>query len=163
MLLTGITVTDPDGVEVSIMNMLWNTNLNLMQILSKQYGYKTEIELYNAEHEKDIYNRKDLMKHLNIPVVQRRKINQLITVAKAVKHTYGVPEKVFFKVSREHQNDPKRTVSRKEQLKSLYKGCKDNDAKQLMKELEGLEGHELSNDKVYLYRKEIKSVTDQKI
>lgn len=151
MLLTGITVTDPDGVEVSVMNMLWNTNLNLMQILSKQYGYKTEIELYNAEHEKDIYNRKDLMKHLNIPVVQRRKINQLITVAKAVKHTYGVPEKVFFKVSREHQNDPKRTVSRKEQLKSLYKGCKDNDAKQLMKELEGLEGHELSNDKVYLY------------
>lgn len=151
MLLSGITVTNPDGVEVSIMNMLWSTNLNLMQILSKQYGFKTEIEMYNKEYEKNIYNRKDLMNRFNVPALQRRKINQLITIIKAVKHSYGTPEKVFFKVSREHQDDPKRTVSRKEQLKSKYKGLKDQDAKQLMNELEGLEEHDLFNDKVYLY------------
>ena len=52
MLLNGITVTDSNGVEVSVMDMLWNTNLNLMQILSKKYGYKAEIEHYNKEHEK---------------------------------------------------------------------------------------------------------------
>lgn len=67
MLLNGITVTDSNGVEVSVMDMLWNTNLNLMQILSKKYGYKAEIERYNKEHEKNIYNREDLMDYLNIP------------------------------------------------------------------------------------------------
>ena len=60
MLLNGITVTDSNGVEVSVMDMLWNTNLNLMQILSKEYGYKAEIEHYNKETwTKIIYNRED--------------------------------------------------------------------------------------------------------
>lgn len=99
MLLNGITVTDSNGVEVSVMDMLWNTNLNLMQILSKKYGYKAEIEHYNKEHEKTIYNREDLMDYLNIPPAQRRKVNQLITIVKSLKKTYGVPNKIFFKVS----------------------------------------------------------------
>ena len=110
MLLNGITVTDSNGVEVSVMDMLWNTNLNLMQILSKKYGYKAEIEHYNKEHEKTIYNREDLMDYLNIPPAQRRKVNQLITIVKSLKKTYGVPNKIFFKISREHQDDPKRTA-----------------------------------------------------
>lgn len=96
MLLNGITVTDSNGVEVSVMDMLWNTNLNLMQILSKKYGYKAEIEHYNKEHEKTIYNREDLMDYLNIPPAQRRKVNQLITIVKSLKKTYGVPNKIFF-------------------------------------------------------------------
>lgn len=99
MLLNGITVTDSNGVEVSVMDMLWNTNLNLMQILSKKYGYKAEIEHYNKEHEKTIYNREDLMDYLNIPPAQRRKVNQLITIVKSLKKTYGVPNKIFFKKS----------------------------------------------------------------
>ena len=127
MLLNGITVTDSNGVEVSVMDMLWNTNLNLMQILSKKYGYKAEIEHYNKEHEKTIYNREDLMDYLNIPPAQRRKVNQLITIVKSLKKTYGVPNKIFFKISREQ------------------------DEKHLMKELDELNDHELSNDKVYLY------------
>lgn len=98
MLLNGITVTDSNGVEVSVMDMLWNTNLNLMQILSKKYGYKAEIEHYNKEHEKTIYNREDLMDYLNIPPAQRRKVNQLITIVKSLKKTYGVPNKIFFKI-----------------------------------------------------------------
>jgi len=151
MLLNGITVTDSNGVEVSVMDMLWNTNLNLMQILSKKYGYKAEIEHYNKEHEKTIYNREDLMDYLNIPPAQRRKVNQLITIVKSLKKTYGVPNKIFFKISREHQDDPKRTSSRKEQLKYLYKSLKSEDEKHLMKELDELNDHELSNDKVYLY------------
>ena len=126
------------------MDMLWNTNLNLMQILSKKYGYKAEIEHYNKEHEKTIYNREDLMDYLNIPPAQRRKVNQLITIVKS-------PNKIFFKISREHQDDPKRTSSRKEQLKYLYKSLKSEDEKHLMKELDELNDHELSNDKVYLY------------
>lgn len=101
MLLNGITVTDSNGVEVSVMDMLWNTNLNLMQILSKKYGYKAEIEHYNKEHEKTIYNREDLMDYLNIPPAQRRKVNQLITIVKSLKKTYGVPNKIFFKIERE--------------------------------------------------------------
>ena len=105
MLLNGITVTDSNGVEVSVMDMLWNTNLNLMQILSKKYGYKAEIEHYNKEHEKTIYNREDLMDYLNIPPAQRRKVNQLITIVKSLKKTYGVPNKIFFKISREHHSD----------------------------------------------------------
>lgn len=103
MLLNGITVTDSNGVEVSVMDMLWNTNLNLMQILSKKYGYKAEIEHYNKEHEKTIYNREDLMDYLNIPPAQRRKVNQLITIVKSLKKTYGVPNKIFFKISIERE------------------------------------------------------------
>lgn len=151
MLLTGIAVINSDGVEVSIMDMLWNTNLNLMQILSKRYGYKREIEHYNEEHKETIYNREDLMDHLNIPSVHRRKVNQLITIVKSIKKTYGIPSKVFFKVSREHQDAPKRTSSRKEQLKYLYKSLTSEDEKHLTKELDELNDHELSNDKVYLY------------
>lgn len=114
MLLNGITVTDSNGVEVSVMDMLWNTNLNLMQILSKKYGYKAEIEHYNKEHEKTIYNREDLMDYLNIPPAQRRKVNQLITIVKSLKKTYGVPNKIFFKISREHQ-DVEREISDNQQ------------------------------------------------
>ena len=117
MLLNGITVTDSNGVEVSVMDMLWNTNLNLMQILSKKYGYKAETEHYNKEHEKTIYNREDLMDYLNIPRAQRRKVNQLITIVKSLKKTYGVPNKIFFKISREHQDDPKRTYVQKRTAK----------------------------------------------
>ena len=91
------------------------------------------------------------MDYLNIPPAQRRKVNQLITIVKSLKKTYGVPNKIFFKISREHQDDPKRTSSRKEQLKYLYKSLKSEDEKHLMKELDELNDHELSNDKVYLY------------
>ena len=132
MLLNGITVTDSNGVEVSVMDMLWNTNLNLMQILSKKYGYKAEIEHYNKEHEKTIYNREDLMDYLNIPPAQRRKVNQLITIVKSLKKTYGVPNKIFFKISREHQDDPKRTSSRKEQLKIFIQILKNQKMKNIL-------------------------------
>ena len=75
------------------------------------------------------------MDYLNIPPAQRRKVNQLITIVKSLKKTYGVPNKIFFKISREHQDDPKRTSSRKEQLKYLYKSLKSEDESHTEKSL----------------------------
>lgn len=150
MFLEGITV-EKNGIEVSIMEMLWKTNLNLMQILSNRYGYRAEIEIYNEEHREPIQNRMDLMEYLNIPCIHRRKINQMILIVKEIKKACGSPRKIFFKVNREHQNDLKRTASRKEQLRTLYKSLKTEEDQRLMKELESLDEREFHNDKVYLY------------
>ena len=97
--LTGIygTAQDSDGEAYSIMELLWCTNENLMQLLSSRYTFSDTIceisRAYYAAHPKSLDERLNEMYVSN--AVKRPIFRTLDIVQDVVKATGRPPEKIF--------------------------------------------------------------------
>lgn len=159
LLLTGIYHTDPNtGEALSIMDMLWRTNNNLMQLLSESYGFREQIRIfaedYYSFHPKMISERLDEM---HISNSAKRPIIRALKITDEVVDVMGTaPNKIFIEMARDSGGDKrgKRTVSRKQQILNLYKNIKTEQVRALEAELVAMgnmaENH-LQGDKLYLY------------
>ena len=161
-LLTGIMGCKVDGTgeAMSIMDALWETNENLMQLLSERYTFREQIEAYTREYYADPSNRKSLSDRLSdmyiSNAVKRPIIRTLDIVSDVVKATGHAPEKIFVEMARGGTQDQKgkRTISRKQQILDLYKQVKHKDVPRLMQELEGMgemANNRLQSDRLFLY------------
>lgn len=150
MFLEQITAPAPETGEVwSVMNSLWETNDNLMQLLSQEYKFMDAIEDYNSGKEEHTLSYETIQNTYASPSVKRQ-IWQTIQVVKELRKIMrGEPKRVFVEMAREKQ-ESKRTESRKKRLTELYKACKKEEA-ELMEILEKQEEHQLRSDKLYLY------------
>ena len=139
------------GECFSIIDMLENTNQNLMQLLSDKFDFMERIKEFNAEaNGQDRSISYDMVKDLYISPAIRRSLWRTLVVVKEVRKVMGHdPEKVFIEVARE-EGEKKRTVSRKASLLDLYKYCK-NEGKELTEILETKTDNELRSDRLYLY------------
>ena len=148
--LENITAPAPGTGEVwSIINALWETNDNLMQLLSKEYLFMEQVEEHNKGKKKSELTYETVNKLYVSPAVKRQ-IWQTIKVVKEIKKIMGGdPERVFIEVAREKQ-DNNRTVSRKNKLIDLYKKCKEEE-KDWISELNSYDENRLRSDKLYLY------------
>ena len=159
-LLTGIYGTERDsyGEAFTIMEGLWNTNLNLMQLLSDQYTFAEQISSfcveYYAENPKSLEQRLDDMYVSN--AVKRPILRSLDILQDVVKANGCAPTKIFIEMAR--GGSPalkgKRTQSRKEQLLQLYKAIKTDEARHFAKELEDMgvaADNRLQSDRLFLY------------
>lgn len=148
--LDGITAPDSlTGEAWSIIRCLWETNDNLMQILSEKYLFAKAVE---DENEKDVV--KDItykcVDELCVSPAVKRQIWQTLQVIKELcKVMKTPPQRVFIEMARE-KTESKRTESRKKQLTDLYKNCK-NEERDWISKLEYTEDHALRGDKLYLY------------
>ena len=124
-LLEEILEIDINGEAQSdrnIINALWETNDNLMQILGSKYRYGNVIEKYNADFYSDPTNHKTIeerMKEMYIPTAVRRSVTRTMDIVKEVKSIIGKdPDKIFIEMAREsnQNNKGKRTKSRREQI-----------------------------------------------
>ena len=157
--LTGFEgVDNATGEVMTIMSALWNTNNNLMELLSDKFTFRANIEKYTAEYYAG--NRKSLSERLDemylSNAVKRPVIRTLDIVSDVCKAFGGAPEKIFIEMTRgasEEQRN-KRTKTRKQQILELYAQCRDEDVRELKKELEALgelADNKLRGDKLFLY------------
>lgn len=138
--------------EMSLINALWNTQNNLMELLSNNCTFMENLNKRIEKKEKLLkeFSYKDLEdSYLSAPV--KRMAWQTIMILKELVQVTGEqPKKLFIEMPRSEGEKGKRTISRKKKLEDLYKKCEE-DSKQWLKEIAGLSEDDLRSKKVYLY------------
>ena len=121
-----------DGVYRSIIQSLWETNDNLMQLLSERYTYSEELEKMIGDAEKPLSEWKieDLDDMYLSPSVKRMVWQTLKILNEIVEVRGYAPDKIFVEMARDSaqtraRNKGKRTQSRKEFLINAYKEDKE--------------------------------------
>lgn len=153
------TETDSEtGEAKSIIDRMWNENLNLMEILSDRYTYKAQIqkinETYYGENPKSLDERLKDMYISN--TVKRAIIRTMDVVSDVVKANGCAPSKIFIEMARGGKADDKgkRTKSRYQQLKELYAKCDLEYAREMEEQLESMgedRDNRLQGEKLFLY------------
>ncbi len=152
--LNELAAPAPETGEVwTILRAMWETNENLMQLLSERYGFMSAVEKYNGKQEKkDITYQ--MVEELYVSPAVKRQIWQTMQIVKELCEVLKQPPKrVFVEVARE-KGESKRTESRKKKLQDLYKKCKDEEKDwiaSLKGQLDAAEEHKLRSDRLYLY------------
>lgn len=148
--LEEIEAPAPETGEVwNLITALWETNDNLMELLSNKYLFEEAIEEFNGKNEKLQLNYKTV-ENLCVSPAVKRQIWQTLRVVKEIEKVMGgKPQRVFVEMARD-KRESKRTESRKKHLQDLYKACK-NEERDWIAELGNYEDHQLRSDKLYLY------------
>ena len=152
--LTGIEGVHKDtGQQFTILQALWETNCNLMQLLSKQYTFQNAIEECNALNAGEIksVDYDSLVRDLYTSPANKRAIWQTIQITEEIKKVMkGVPDKIFIEMARGEEKEKKRTQSRKDRLMELYATC-ESDVREWTKELDRWNERDFNSMKLYLY------------
>ncbi len=142
-------ITPETGEARNILEALWQTNDNLMQLLSSKYGFARSIEEKTTEHTPQTLNY-GAIDALAVSSPVKRSIWQTLQIVRELCQVMGgPPTKIFVEMAREDRTKG-RTVSRKERLEKLYKACKQEE-RNWIAELKELKEHQLRRDKLYLY------------
>lgn len=142
-----------DGVYRSVLQALWETNDNLMELLSQRYTYLEELEKYVENKEKPLaeWTIHDLDGMYLSPSVKRM-VWQTVKILREIELVRGyAPSKIFVEMARDDaqtkaKNKGKRTKSRKDFLLECYK-----DEKDWKSELASVDDGDLRAKKIYLY------------
>ena len=152
-LLAGIYTPDENGEARSVIQMLHETNDNLMQLLSNKYYFGENAEKYRNDKYAPSGSLSDMMDGMYLsPTVKRSLLQSIKIVDEIVDAKKSAPRKIFIEVARDRENDnaKERTVSRKAKLTELYKSC-GKEYIELYNELLSRDESELRKDALYLY------------
>ena len=150
--LTQVACTDKNTGEVTnIISALWDTNLNLMQLLYSADYKPTFGEQVTACNQFDkAVSLRQMVEDLYVSPKVKRPIYQSLLIAREIEKIQKCPpKKIFIEVARGEEKK-ERKKSRKAQLLELYQSCKKEYA-DLYAQLEGTEEDRLRSDKLYLY------------
>ena len=157
-LLNGFVDVNKETAEaMTVIEMMRETNLNLMKLLSGNYTFKSQADEYKAEKLGIGTNPRDMVDALYVSPKVRRGIWQTIRIVdELVDIENGAPDKIFIEVTRHNESEEEKNKnsasrrSRKEQLIGLYKECK-RDSDDLFKALEKESEDKLRRKKLFLY------------
>ena len=156
-LLTEIKGADNEtGESGSIIDFLWNTNDNFMQIIeSDRYTFKEVIYNYQLDYYyKNPRTINEQLEEMGISnAVKRPVIRTLSIVDEVVSAMKTPPKKIFVEMARGAE-ESKRSKSRYDQLMDLYKTVKDEDIPKLKSQLEQMgefANNKLQSEAVFLY------------
>lgn len=128
--LKGIEGTDiQTGETFNLINAMWQTNENLMQLLSGRFTFTKEVEKENDKVTKKIekVTYEQLVDTMYVSPATKRAIWQTVQITEEIKKVMGCPlEKIFVEMARGGGEKGKRTVSRKNALQDLYSSCKED-------------------------------------
>lgn len=145
-----VSVNKETGELLNILSMLYETNDNLMQLLSKEYEYLEKIEEINALEDKGEGLNYKAVENMYVSPAVKRQTWQAVEIIKEVKKIMGEePEKIFIEMAREKQ-ESRRTQSRKDRLKELYKQCRQEE-RDWIAEIEERDENKFRSDKLFLY------------
>lgn len=143
------------GEAVDIITALWQSNNNLMQLLSKEFPFSEKLEERNAEINGLItkFSYKEIVEPLYCSPAVKRGIWRALNIVKEIeKANKGMPpKKIFIETTRAEgiKGDAGRKDSRKNQLLKLYRTCKVED--DLLESLKNSDERTLRSKKLYLY------------
>lgn len=160
--LTEIYHTDENGEVKTIMDMLWETNNTLMQLLSDRYQFLVNAQEYRKEQFGVGDSVREQVEDLYIaPAVKRSIWQTLKVVDELVDIQKSAPAKIMIEMARTNSKElkKKRTVSRKDTLSELYRSCAKEAFQFIPKEkfekvksrLEKETDQSLRRDKLFLY------------
>lgn len=153
-LLHGIALEEPGlGKVGTIIYKMWETNNNLMQLLSSADSpFAKIIQEENGLEKKEKIDY-SMVENLYVSPSVKRQIWKALQVLEEITQVMGkAPKRIFVEMAREHQIS-KRSVTRKDELTSLYKNIKTE--KELLEQLKGEANDSLRSDKLYLYYKQL--------
>lgn len=145
------------GAVYTIINALWETNNNLMELLSDRFTFREELERITKEYYSDHpVSLEERLTEMRLSGAVKRSVYRTLDVVKDVEKAFGVPERIFVEVTRgaEPSQRGKRTKSRREQILELYDKCRNEDVRELRKQIEGMGDYadnRLQGDKLFLY------------
>lgn len=145
--------------ERNIIAALWETNENLMQLLSDRHGYfamiETENHKYYSENPKTLEQKMDA---LYLPKPVRRAVSRTLDIMKELRSLLPEkPDRIFIEMARggEPNQKGKRTTSRRkkieEWLSAMRKDLSTSEFDMLSNQLDGMDDSRLRRDKYYLY------------
>ena len=148
--------------DKNIITMLWETNENIMQLLSSKYRYSENIEHMNRQYYALPENHKSMserLKDMYVPTAVRRAVTRTFDIVKELKKIQGRdPDKIFIEMARGTGETPKgkRTNSRKDQILEHWHGLDNKDINDLKKSgiwehLDTIDDAKLRSDKYFLY------------
>lgn len=142
--------------ERSIIQALWETNHNLMELLSEQFDFEKNLDAMTNNVEKPLstWTIDDLDgQYLSAPV--KRMVWQTIKMLREVCELTGKePDKVFVEMPRQHEKNATRKDSRKKKLLELYTSIKSEQkawAELKLKEIDAKNEADFRIKKLYLY------------
>lgn len=136
----------------SIMDLLWKTNHNLMQLLNEPFSFDKEIRERNKEKTKFIDITYDsIFDDLNIPPSVKRAVWQAILIVEEVRKIMKAPPKRIFIEMARGGGKNERTIPKKTYLSELYANFKEDVYSDLINELQRFENSNLNSRKLFLY------------
>ncbi len=145
------SVNTETGEMLNIISALWETNNNLMQLLSKEWQFTAQIEEHNAAVTSEGDTSYQTVEDLYVSPAVKRPIWQTLKIVREIKHIMGCPPaRIFIEVAREPGKKGQRKVSRKSSLCDLYQICKKEES-ELWESLQNCDENDLRSDKLYLY------------
>lgn len=142
------------GEETSLIRSLWDTNLNLMELInSPMFTYADELEKQHDLLQKTLseIEHDDLDEYYFSPPVKRMMWQTILIIKELEKALGKSPKRIFVEMSRKPDENKKRTDSRKNKFLALYKNIKDED-KDWINVIENAEENgKLRSKKMYLY------------
>lgn len=138
--------------ELSIIEGLYQTQNNLMELLSGQYQYLDKLQNHNNGINTSAQGVSyETVADLYVSPAVRRSIWQTLVLAEEIKGIMGhEPKKIFIEMTRSDSDNKKRSVSRRNSLIDLYKKCKD-ETRDWVTELEDCTDGDLRGDKLFFY------------
>lgn len=147
--LEEIQAPSVDTGEVnSIIGFMWETNNNLMKLLSNNYGFLQAVDEANGDRQFTTL-KKEVEELYVSPKIKRPIYQAMQIVEELVKINGCQPKKIFVEVAR-GEEEKKRTVTRKSRLLDLYKACK-KDNEELYNAIVSTDENEFRRDALYLY------------
>ena len=145
-----------NGQDVSIIEALWLTNKNLMELLGGDFGFAKSLESHNSPKVSQLPSciPYDAVAELYCSPAVKRTIWQAIKIIEEIKKVMGrAPQKLFLEVTRgADKGDKKRKLARRKDLIEKYKIIKSEDAKHLLDSLDkDCEDRDLQSKKLFLY------------
>lgn len=141
-----------DGVAISLINAMWETDCNLMELLSDKFTFMEQLKEQQNKSEKLLaeFAYEDLKdSYLSAPV--KRMTWQTILILKELCQVMGeAPKKLFVEMPRGEGEKGKRTISRKRKFEELYKKCRE-ESRDWLSEIDGFTEDEFRSKKLYLY------------
>lgn len=141
-----------DGVEISLLQAMWEGDCNLMEALGDRFTFGMKLLEMKEGRDKLLsdFTYEDLQdSYLSAPV--KRMTWQTILVLKELCQVMGeAPKKLFVEMPRTKGEKGKRTTSRKQKLIDLYKKCVE-ESQDWISEIDGYTEDQLRSKKLYLY------------
>lgn len=150
--MEGASKEEGDGEIKGLIQSMWDTPCNLMELLSDRFTYKDSLNemVHLAEKPLEEWQIEDLDEmYLSAPV--KRMVWQTLRILDEIQNVFGCPpKKIFVEMAREEGEKGKRTVSRKKKLQALYQAL-GKEEKSLREALEATPEQQFSIKKLYLY------------
>lgn len=138
----------------SIIDAMWNTQNNLMQLLSNDFTFKSTIDSLKKEfYQANPSSISEQLDRMYISNSVKRPIIRTLDIVKDLKKAIGVPDKIFVEMARGAKpgEKGKRTSSRREKIQEFYKNFSKSEIEQLSAQLTSKDDRELQSERLYLY------------